>query len=161
MHRKQQQPMDGDGNIRGEVITLLDGRTLPCYPKPKAATPIETAWNSTRRDSTWPSVASAADLVCRNHRRKSRVLENMAFFRENQRTLRQGQGTLWSLHLRRSSGVAASIIARLLHPHPLANVQCTINNVQLVRHETNCTLYIVHCTLFLLREMKQLTSERQ
>ena len=43
MHRKQQQPMDGDGNLRGEVITLLDGRTLPCYPKPEAATPIETA----------------------------------------------------------------------------------------------------------------------
>lgn len=43
MHRKQQQPMGGYGDIRGEIITLLDGRTLPCYPKLEAATPIETA----------------------------------------------------------------------------------------------------------------------
>lgn len=49
MHRKQQQPMDGYGDIRGEIITLLDGRTLPCYPKPEAATPID---NSEKLDTT-------------------------------------------------------------------------------------------------------------
>ena len=31
------------------VITLLDGRTLPCYPKPEAATPID---NSIKLDTT-------------------------------------------------------------------------------------------------------------
>lgn len=49
MHRKQQQPMGGYGDIRGEIITLLDGRTLPCYPKPEAATPID---NSVKLDTT-------------------------------------------------------------------------------------------------------------
>lgn len=49
MHRKQQQPMDGYGDIRGEVIILLDGRTLPCYPKPEATTPID---NSMKLDMT-------------------------------------------------------------------------------------------------------------
>ena len=36
----------------------------------------------------------------------------------------------------------------------------TINNVQLIRRGTNCTLYIVHCTLFLVREMKRMVEER-
>ena len=49
MHGKQQLPVDGDDDLRGEVITLLDGRELPCYPKTNPDSPID---NSVKLDTT-------------------------------------------------------------------------------------------------------------
>ena len=41
--------MDSDGDLRGEVITLLDGREIPCYPKGEPDTPTD---NSMKLDAT-------------------------------------------------------------------------------------------------------------
>ncbi len=45
-------------------------------------------------------------------------------------------------------------------PLPMNNLQCTIYNVQLIGLGANCTMYIIHCTLFLVREMKRLVEGR-